>query len=148
MLKQFKNIYNKYKEYINYSLCGILTAIVNLTVKYLLLFTIFNASNGFQLQITIVASWIAAVLFAYYTNRKYVFESKNKNLLKEFIGFVTGRLLTLLIEMFIMWFFVTYLKLNSNTEVILFTLIAQAFVIIGNYIFSKLIVFKKRANLK
>ena len=88
-------------------------------------------------------SWIAAVIFAYITNRKYVFESNNKKWLKEFISFVTGRLLTLLIEMFVMWFFVTLLKLNSNSYVIVFTLVAQALVIIGNYVFSKLFVFKK-----
>ena len=138
-----KNIYLKYKELINYIIFGTLTAVVNLVIKYLLLFTILDASNGFELQSAIIVSWIAAVIFAYVTNRKFVFESRNKNLIKEFIGFVSGRLITLLIEMFIMWFFVTFLKLNSNTEVILFTLIAQAFVIIGNYVFSKLIVFKK-----
>lgn len=144
MSKNFRNFYSKYKEIINYMIFGTLTAIVNLVVKYLLLFTILDPSNGFQLQVAIVTSWIASVLFAYITNRKYVFVSKNKNLLKEFISFVTGRLTTLLIEMFIMWFFVTYLKLNSDSQVIIFTLVAQVFVIIGNYIFSKLIVFKKR----
>ena len=146
MLELIKNLYSKYKEFIHYSIFGILTTIVNLAIKYLLLFTILDASNGFELQAAIVVSWIAAVIFAYVTNRKFVFESKNENKLKEFTSFVVGRLLTLLIEMFIMWFFVTFLKLNSNTEVVLFTLIAQAFVIIGNYVFSKLFVFKKEAD--
>lgn len=146
MLQIIKNLYDKYKEFINYSIFGVLTTIVNLAVKYLLLFTILDASNGFELQIAIVISWIAAVFFAYFTNRKYVFQSKNENKLKEFVSFVVGRLITLFIEMFIMWFFVTFLKLNSNIEVILFTLIAQAFVIIGNYVFSKLFVFKKEAD--
>ena len=143
MLKKFKNLYFKFKEIINYMIFGTLTAVVNLTVKYLLLFTILDASNGFELQTAIVFSWIAAVLFAYVTNRKFVFVSKNKKLLKEFIDFVTGRLITLLIEMFIMWFFVTFLKLNSHFHIIISTLVAQIFVIIGNYIFSKLFVFKK-----
>ena len=123
-----------------------LTAIVNLVVKYILLFVFLDASNGIELQIAIILSWITAVLFAYVTNRKYVFESKNKNLLKEFIKFVTGRLLTLFIEMFVMWFFVTFLKLNSNLQVVIFTIVAQVLVIIGNYIFSKLIVFKKETK--
>ena len=144
MSKKIKNFYNKYKEIINYMIFGTLTAVVNLVVKYILLFTVLDPSNGFELQVAIVVSWIAAVFFAYITNRKFVFVSKNKNLLKEFISFVTGRLTTLLIEMFIMWFFVTYLKYNSDFQVIIFTLVAQVFVIIGNYIFSKLIVFKKK----
>ena len=138
-----KNLYNKYKEIINYMIFGGLTTLVNLSVKYILLFTVFEASNPIELQITIVSSWIAAVIFAYVTNRKYVFKSNKENKLKEFISFVVGRIVTLLLEMFIMWYFVTFLKLNSDLYVILFTIIAQTFVIIGNYVFSKLFVFKK-----
>ena len=137
------SLYNKYKKIINYLIFGILTTIVNLIVKYLLLFTIFDPQDSIQLQIAIVVSWIAAVIFAYFTNRKYVFESINKNKLKEFISFVLARLSTLLIEMAIMWFFVTLLKLNSDLWVIIFTIIAQIVVVVSNYIFSKLFVFKK-----
>ena len=143
MIEKIKELYIEYKEIINYMIFGALTTVVNLVVKYILLFTFLDASNGFELQVAIVVSWIAAVIFAYITNRKYVFESKNNNLISEFIKFVSGRLLTLLIEMFVMWFFVTLLKFNSDLQVIIFTLVAQVFVIIGNYIFSKLFVFKK-----
>lgn len=143
MIKKISSLYTKYKELINYLIFGGLTTVVNLLVKYALLFTIFDASNSIQLQISIVISWIAAVLFAYFTNRKYVFESKNKNKLKEFINFVVARISTLLLEMLIMWFFVTLLKLNSDLYVIIFTVIAQVAVIVGNYVFSKLFVFKK-----
>ena len=119
----FISFYNKYKRIINYMFFGTLTAIVNLVVKYLLLFTIFDAQNSFELQAAIVISWIAAVTFAYVTNRRYVFESENENKLKEFISFVLARLSTLFMEMIIMWFFVTFLKLNSDSWVIVFTLI-------------------------
>lgn len=143
MKNRIQNLYVKYKEIINYLIFGALTTVVNLVVKYALLFTIFDASNSIQLQISIVISWIAAVLFAYFTNRKFVFESKSQNKLKEFISFVVARISTLLLEMLIMWFFVTLLKLNSDLYVIIFTIIAQVGVVIGNYIFSKLFVFKK-----
>lgn len=143
MSKRLLYLYKKYKEIINYLIFGGLTTVVNLLVKYALLFTIFNATNPIQLQISIVTSWIAAVLFAYFTNRKFVFESKSQNKLKEFISFIIARISTLLLEMLIMWFFVTLLKLNSDFCVIIFTMIAQIVVIIGNYIFSKLFVFKK-----
>lgn len=143
MIKKIKELYIKYKEIINYLIFGVLTTLVNLTTKYILLFTILNPTNGFQLQIAIIISWIAGVLFAYFTNRKFVFESKNENKLKEFISFVVARIATLLLEMFIMWFFVTLLKLNSDLYVVIFTLVAQVAVVIGNYIFSKLFVFKK-----
>lgn len=143
MIKRIKELYIKYKEIINYLIFGVLTTLVNLITKYILLFTILNPTNGFQLQIAIIISWIVAVIFAYFTNRKFVFESKNQNKLKEFISFVVARIATLLLEMFIMWFFVTLLKLNSDLYVVIFTLVAQVAVIIGNYIFSKLFVFKK-----
>lgn len=143
MIKKIKELYVKYKEIINYLIFGILTTLVNLITKYILLFTVLNPTNGFQLQIAIIISWIAGVLFAYFTNRKFVFESKNQNKLKEFISFVVARIATLLLEMFIMWFFVTLLKLNSDLYVVIFTLVAQVAVVIGNYIFSKLFVFKK-----
>lgn len=143
MLKKILDLYKKYKEIINYLIFGVLTTIVNLVIKYILLFTILNPTNAFELQVAIIISWIAGVLFAYFTNRKFVFESKNENKLKEFISFVVARITTLLLEMFIMWFFVTLLKLNSDLYVVIFTLVAQVAVIIGNYIFSKLFVFKK-----
>ena len=143
MIKKIKELYVKYKEIINYLIFGVLTTLVNLITKYILLFTILNPTNGFQLQIAIIISWIAGVLFAYFTNRKFVFESKNENKLKEFISFVVARIATLLLEMFIMWFFVTLLKLNSDLYVVIFTLVAQVAVVIGNYIFSKLFVFRK-----
>lgn len=143
MLEKIKELYIKYKEIINYLIFGVLTTLVNLITKYILLFTILEPTNGFQLQIAIIISWIVAVIFAYFTNRKFVFESKNENKLKEFINFVVARIATLLLEMFIMWFFVTLLKLNSDLYVVIFTLVAQVSVIIGNYIFSKLFVFRK-----
>lgn len=143
MIKFIANLYNKYKELINYSIFGALTAIINLGLKWLLLFTIFDQTNSIELQASIIISWIVAVLFAYFTNRRYVFESKNKNILKEFIGFILARISTLFLEMIIMWFFITLLKLNSNTYVIIFTLLAQVCVIVGNYIFSKLFIFNK-----
>ena len=143
MIKRIKELYIKYKEIINYLIFGVLTTLVNLITKYILLFTILDPTNGFQLQTAIIISWIVAVIFAYFTNRKFVFESKNQNKLKEFISFVVARIATLLLEMFIMWFFITLLKLNSDLYVVIFTLVAQVAVVIGNYIFSKLFVFKK-----
>lgn len=137
-------IYKKYEEVFNYLIIGFLTTVVNLISKYLLLFTIFDASNSTQLQITIIISWIIAVLFAYITNRKIVFKSKNEKVVSEVIKFVESRLATLVIEMGYMWFFVTFLKLDSNLFVIIWTISCQILVIILNYLFSRLFVFKKK----
>ena len=137
------DLYKKYKEIINYLIFGALTTVVSLVTKYILLFTILDATNAFELQLSIIISWILAVLFAYFTNRKFVFESKSSKKIKEFINFIVARLSTLVLEMAIMWFFVTLLKLNSDLYVVIFTIITQVAVVIGNYIFSKLFVFKK-----
>lgn len=136
-------LYQKYEEIINYLIIGVLTTIVNLAVKYALLFTVLNASDATQLQIAVVISWVVACLFAYITNRKIVFKSKSKKILKEFIAFVSARLFTLILEMLIMFIFVTLLKLNSNLWVVIWSIVAQVVVIVVNYILSKLVIFKK-----
>lgn len=143
-MQRIKELYLKYKEVVNYLIFGALTTVVSLVVKYLLLFTIFDASNAIQLQIAVIVSWVAACMFAYVTNRKWVFESKSKEIIKEMIKFFVARLSTLGLEMLIMFIFVTALALNSDIWVIVWTLVSQVLVIIGNYILSKLIVFKNK----
>ncbi len=137
-------IYHKNEEFWSYIVVGILTTVVSIAIKWGLLFTILDAKNKIELQIAIIVSWIGAVIFAYVTNRFYVFKSKSKDIFSEFVSFVSSRILTLLMEMLIMWFFVTHLKLNSNNWVVIWTFVCQVLVMIFNYVFSKLFVFKKR----
>lgn len=144
MIQKIKNYYDKYQEIVNYLIVGVLTTIVSLGVKYLLLFTVLNAKEPVELQIAVVISWICAVAFAYVANRIFVFRSKSKNYLKEITSFVGGRILTLLMEMFIMWVFVTLLRLDSNLWVVIWTMVCQVLVTVFNYILSKLFVFTKK----
>ena len=143
-MEKIKELYTKYKEVINYLIFGVLTTIVSLATKYLLLFTILDAENGIQLQIAVVVSWIVACTFAYITNRIWVFESKSKEVIKEAIKFYVSRLATLGLEMLIMFIFVTALGLNTRMWVIVWTIFAQVVIVIGNYVLSKLIVFKNK----
>ncbi len=133
------NLYNKYKEIINYLIFGVLTTIVSLAVYYGLVYTILDANNALELQIANIISWIISVAFAYITNRKYVFDSKNKNKIKEISTFFTSRIVTLLLDMLIMFIGVTILLFNNT----IIKLISQIIIVIGNYILSKLFVFKK-----
>ncbi len=142
-MEKIIDLYKKYEEIINYLIIGVLTTVVNLAVKYALLFTVLNASDATQLQIAVVISWVVACIFAYITNRKIVFKSKSKKILKEFTAFVSARLFTLFLEMLIMFVFVTLLKLNSNLWVVVWSLVAQIVVIVVNYMLSKLVIFKK-----
>ena len=132
------DLFNKYKEVIMYLIFGVLTTIVSLVSYYLLTITIFNPDNAILLQVANVLSWIISVLFAYITNRKYVFESKNNNILKEVSSFFGSRFITLLLDMLIMFVGVTLLKGNDK----FIKVISQVIVIVSNYIFSKLFVFK------
>ncbi len=142
-MKKIIELYKKYEEIINYLIIGILTTVVNLAVKYALLFTVLNASDATQLQIAVVISWVVACIFAYITNRKIVFKSKSKKILNEFTAFVSARLFTLFLEMLIMFIFVTLLKLDSDLWVVVWSLVAQIVVIVVNYVLSKLVIFKK-----
>ena len=144
MKEKVLNIYKKYAEIINYLIVGVLTTIVSVGVKFGLLFTILDAKKEIELQIAVVISWICAVAFAYIANRIFVFHSKNKNYFKEIISFVSARIATLLMDMFIMWFFCNLLNLNTDLWVIIATLISQVVVTIANYVFSKIFVFKKK----
>ena len=143
-MQKIKDIYLKNKEVINYLFFGVLTTIVNLIVKNIVLFTILDAEDAIELQLAVIISWILACLFAYITNRKYVFESKSKEILKEMTKFFSARIATLGLEMLIMFVFVTALGLNSDIWVIVWTLVAQVVVVVANYIFSKLIIFKNK----
>ena len=139
-MKKIKELYNKYKEIINYIIVGILTTAVSLVVYYIGVITFLNPNDGVQLQIANILSWIAGVVFAYFTNRKYVFKSKETNKIKEGSKFVLSRVVTLLMDMIIMWLGVTVLKGNDK----IIKLISQVVIIVSNYIFSKLFVFKKK----
>lgn len=132
-------LYKDKKEIINYLIIGVLTTVVSLVTYYLLTFSVLNPNNDLELQIANVISWIVSVAFAYVTNRKYVFESKSKYIKKELSKFVSSRITTLLIDMGLMFIFVSLLSFNDK----IIKLIVQFVVIVLNYVFSKLFVFRK-----
>ena len=142
-MKKMMNLYKKYEEIINYIIVGGMTTLVSLGTKWLLLFTILDPKKSFELQLSVIISWICAVAFAYITNRIIVFKSKNNNILKEISTFVGARILTLIIEMVFMWFTVTLLHLDTNLWVFILTILSQFIILVLNYVFSKIFVFKK-----
>lgn len=139
-------LYKQHEEIANYLIVGGLTTVISIAVKYALLYTVLDASNEVQLQIAVIISWIVSVTAAYFMNRKWVFKSTEKNILLEAAKFYTARVGTLLVEMFLMWFFVNFLHLDSDAWVAVITLIVQVIIIIGNYILSKLFVFKHKSD--
>ena len=92
------------------------------------------------MQIANFISWVAGVIFAYVTNRRYVFNSKNNNIVREVGSFVGARVVTLVMDMLIMFVGVTLFGFNDK----IFKMISQVVVIISNYLFSKILVFSDK----
>ena len=121
-----------------YIIFGVLTTLISLLTYFLLTITFLDPNNSIKLQIDNILSWVAAVIFAYFTNRKYVFHSTNNNRLLEVGGFVGSRIITLILDMLIMGIGVSILAFNDK----IIKIISQIVVIILNYVFGKF-VFKK-----
>ena len=124
----------QYREIIAYLIFGVLTTLVNIVVY-------FMASNllGINYLISNFLAWFISVLFAYITNRAYVFESTSSQFIKEAIKFFGSRLTTGLIDMGLMWLLVSFTPIDD----ILIKILVNIIVIVLNYIFSKLFVFKE-----
>lgn len=132
-------VYKKYEEIINYIIVGALTTIVSLGTYYLCVFTFLDPYNALQLQLANIISWIAAVTFAYFTNRKYVFRSKDDKCLAEVGRFYLSRVTTLLLDMGIMMLLVTIVGFSDKIS----KLLVQVIVTVVNYLLSKFLVFRK-----
>ncbi len=146
MIKKAKNLYNKHDEIINYLVVGVLTTVVSLVSFYIVRLFIFTHNTQLHIQIANIISWILSVLFAFITNKKYVFKSskKGKDKLKEMIKFYLSRLTTLVIDMLTMWILTSIIHINDKIA----KLIVQVILVILNYIFSKLFVFENSEKIK
>lgn len=133
------DIIKKYREIIMYLIFGFLTTVVSIGTFFVFSKFIFDMSKNWQMQSANVLSWLISVLFAYVTNKKFVFQS-HASPLKEIIKFYSSRLSTLGIEMILMEIFVTLCHFN----VMLVKIAVQFIVIVLNYVFGKLFVFKKK----
>ena len=136
MKKILAKLFNK--ETILYLVFGVLTTCVNYAVCFL-----FYRFTDISILIYNVVAWVAAVAFAYITNKLFVFESKSFRgtvVLKELVSFVSARLLSLGIEE--LFLFVSVEKLHANE--LIAKLIAQVFVVVFNYFASKLFIFRKK----
>lgn len=132
-------IYYKNPEIWNYLIVGLLTTVVSLLTYFACTATFLNPNKEIELQIANIISWVIAVTFAYFTNRIFVFQSHEKNMVKEAGKFVGSRIISLLMDMFTMFVIVSVLHQNDKIGKI----VSQVIVTIANYILSKLLVFKK-----
>ena len=137
-LKKLADWYRKHKEGMRYLIFGALTTIVNI-IAYSVFYYVFHIGNAISNAI----AWIIGATFAYITNKIYVFNSKAKNkkdLVKEIVYFYGCRILTLVFDEGIMIFTVDKLGWNA----FLMKIVANIVVIVLNFIFSKILIFKKK----
>ncbi len=132
--KKTAALYIKWREYILYIFFGGLTTVVN----FIFYFALKNAIGYLAAN---VVAWAASVLFAFVTNRIWVFNSKRRSIkavFAEFIAFISSRLLSGGIETALLYIFVDLLAQSEN----IFKIIISVVVVILNYVFSKFFVFK------
>lgn len=141
-MKFIRNLYEKYKEAIDYLFWGGVAFVLSMVLFYIFA----NVMNLYE-QIANILSWIICVIFTYLTNRTFVFQSKvsgAKNIFKEFKDFVTARLLTLVMENVILFVMIDMLSVHNMIA----KLVGQFVVIVSNYFLSKLWIFKKEKAKK
>ena len=156
MIKKIKELFIKYKEIILYALFGVLTTVANLAA---FLLTTYIFGEELYLFNNAVA-WIVGVVVAFVTNKLWVFNSNSWKLKvwgKEFVEFVTARLLSFVFEEAGMLLFVDVLNVGekaitvfgfSITGQIIVKLLLSVVVVILNYVASKFIIFKNKKSEK
>ncbi len=129
----------KYKEQLLYLVFGGLTTLLNITAYF-----VCSRPFGFSPMLSNLIAWVVGVLFAFVTNKLFVFCSRGlgiKKVLREFLAFVTCRLVSLAADMGMMYLLVSFLQLPDMPVKIT----ANIVVILLNYLFSKFLIFKKTA---
>lgn len=137
MKDKIKELYTKYKSIILYLVFGAGTTVVNIVTYYVMydLLSVPNVPSD-------IAAWITAVLFAFVTNRRYVFEQTDNSshrLLRDFVSFVGCRLATGVLDVAIMYLAVDLMHWNG----LVWKIISNILVVVLNYIASKYFIFKK-----
>ena len=121
------------RELVLYVVFGAFTFFVNIIVYFF-----FEDILGVNYIISNIIAWFFSVLFAYITNRIWVFESKSPDILKEMSLFFGGRIFSGVVDTALMYLFIDVMTIGDTFSKI----VVQIIVIVLNYIFSKLIVFK------
>lgn len=146
-----KKLFEKYREIIVYVVFGVLTTLVNYIIHFSLSFL------GANYYICVSGAWLGAVIFAYVTNRIFVFDSKTKGKaqIKEVGLFLGARVFSYGLEMLIAFIFIGCMHFDKITLSVYFMeaplplgefivkTVSQVIIVISNYVFSKLVIFKK-----
>ena len=165
-----KNLFEKYREIIMYLIFGVLTTVIGfgtyflimLGAEHLLSIPMDNETSGTYIAVYMAAQiiqWVAAVLFAFFTNRKWVFTDADKSegsMGRQLVLFAGSRVASFLLDLAVTYGLTLLLALwiteapvilgISLTPGVIAKLVAAVLVIIANYVLSKLIVFTKKKD--
>lgn len=133
-------LYKKHEEGINYLIFGFLAFVLN----YILYF-LFADAVGMHYMAATGLSWVLTVVFAYWTNRTFVFKSQNKEagaVWKEFVSFIGARVATEVLELVLMYVMVDLAGINDKIA----KFVCQVLVILANYVLSKIWIFKDNSS--
>lgn len=144
-MEKIKALCKKYEEIITYLIVGVLTTIVSWVTCWVFEAIGLNPDVGWENAFINTFGWVAGVLFGYVTNRKYVFKSKNPHIFKEFTQFAGARVSTWILDIVIMYVTVNMIQMNYWIAKIF---ISSVLVMIANYVFSKVFVFKKQPTAR
>ena len=145
-LKKIANLYREHIEGMRYLICGGLSTVVNIVSYALGSYVVFKGivDNALRVNISEIFAFVVALIFAYWVNKKIVFNSTCENvkaLIKEMFSFTSCRIFTEIISIGLMNLAVI-IKMND----IIMKVIANIVVIVLNFVLSKLIIFKKKTN--
>lgn len=143
MIEKLKKIYRQHEEIIVYLIVGVLTTIVSWAAKFLANALLFNNTmypTPFENTVLSTVNWVTGVIFAFFTNRRFVFKSKEP-MRKEAPKFVLSRVATWILDIAVMQVF-TALGIN----LVIGTIVSAVLVTVANYVFSKLFVFNKKKS--
>ncbi|MBR3152596.1 MAG: GtrA family protein [Clostridia bacterium] len=138
------DIYRNHREGMRYLVFGALTTVVNICVYIIFAKLIFSGfDDNIRVNISNILAIVISILFAYVTNKLWVFETKTNSkldLLREFISFIGCRIVTAILDMVLMQITVNVFNWND----VLMKVLVNIIVIALNFVFSKLIIFKKK----
>lgn len=141
-MAKIRELLTKYRELIVYVICGALTTAVDFSV-YLVLTRIFSLG---KVPANITGT-VAAIIFAFFVNKWLVFLDKKSDLItvvRQFVSFASMRVLSMAFQTFCLWLFAERLGIYDMA----IKLVTSVVVVILNYIFSKLMIFKNKNKEK
>lgn len=137
-------IFLKYEEIIVYLIVGGMTTVVSYICKFGFNFLVYGGTKhptSLQNLVLSTVCWVSGVIFAFFANRKYVFKSTGP-MVPEAVKFVTSRITTYILDIVIMQVLGNILGIN----VYIASIVSAILVVIANYIFSKLLVFRNKEH--